>query len=233
MGIRGNVLACGLAGSAAIALTACSGASSGGGAAHRSAATLISQMKAAVNGATSMHLAGQLPNGGRPVALDLGVHRTGGLAGTITENGVPLRLIGALGIVYVQATPAFLRELKAPTTVCAVMCGKYVQLSGSQGTELAAGLSMVSLTRSLIAGLPKFRQEGTATVGGESVVVLHGADGSTLDVAARGRPYPLRVAAPAGRHESVVFSQWNTVATPAAPRRGEVINVNQLKAGTS
>jgi hypothetical protein len=41
------------------------------------------------------------------------------------------------------------------------------------------------------------------------------------------------VVAPPGRHESVVFSQWNTVAAPAAPRRGQVINLNQLKAGSS
>jgi hypothetical protein len=247
MGIRASMLAWGLAGGAAIALTACggsaangsapanggSGMASGGAVAHRSTARVISQMKAAINGATSMHLAGQLPNGGRPVALDLGVQRDGGVAGTITQNGVPLQLIGAQGSFYVKATPAFLRELRAPATVCAVMCGKYVQLSGSQGSQLAAGLSMASLTRSLIAGLPKFRQKGTATVGGQSVIVLAGADGSTLDVAAHGQPYPLRVVGPAGRHESVVFSHWDTVARPGAPRRGEVINLNQLKAGSS
>jgi hypothetical protein len=248
MGIRGSVLACGLAGGAAIVLSACGGSAasggsaagqggsataSGGGFAHRNTATLISQMKAAVNAATSMHLAGQLTNGGRTVGLDLGVHRTGDLAGTITQNGVPLMLIGAQGNVYVKATPGFLRELRASAAVCAVMCGKYVQMSGPQGSELAAGLSMTSLTQSLITGLPKFRQEGTATVGGQSVVVLRGADGSTLDLAARGKPYPLRVVAAPSRHETVLFSQWNMVATPAAPRHGEVINLNKLKAGSS
>jgi hypothetical protein len=229
----GGASGSGASGSGSSGQAASGGTPGGGAVARRSTATLISQMKAAVNAATSMHLAGQLPNGGRPVALDLGVHRAGDLAGTITQNGVPLRLIGAEGNFYVKATLAFLRELRAPTAVCAVMCGKYVQMSDAQGSELAAGLSMASLTRSLIAGLPKFRQAGTATVGGRAAVVLRGADGSTLDVAARGKPYPLRLAAPVGRHESVVFSQWNTVATPGAPRSGEVINLNQLKAGSS
>lgn len=235
MVIRGWILACTCVGSA-IALAGCGGSMTGGSSAsvpQRSAATLVSQMKVAVDAATSMHLAGQLPNAGRPVALDLDVLRAGDLTGTITENGLPLHLIGSRGKVYVRATPDFLRDLKAPGGVCAVMCGKYVQMSGLQATELAGRLSMTSLTRSLIAGLPKFRRAGTTTVSGRPAVVLAGADGSTLDVAARGKPYPLRVVAPPGRAESVVFSHWDTVPTPAAPPGGEVINLNQLKAGSS
>jgi hypothetical protein len=234
MVIRGRVLAC-MSATSAIALVGCSGSAAGGSAATaapRSAATLVSQMKAAVGAATSMHLVGQLPESGRPVTLNLGVLRAGDLAGTISGNGAALHLVGSRGKVYVQATPAFLRELKAPAAVCSVMCGKYVQLSGQQASELAGSLSMTSLTRSLIAGLPKFRQGGTTTVSGRAAVVLHGADGSTLDVAARGTPYPLRVVATPGRHEAVVFSRWDTVPTPAAPKDGEVINLSQLKAGS-
>jgi hypothetical protein len=234
MVIRGWVLASMCAGSA-IALAGCGGSAGGSSASipQRSAATLVSQMKAAVDAATSMHLAGQLPNAGRPVALDLDVLRAGDLTGTITENGLPLQLIGSRGKVYVKATPAFLRDLKAPGGVCAVMCGKFVQMSGLQATELAGSLSMTSITRSLIAGLPKFRRAGTTSVSGRPAVVLHGADGSTLDVAAHGKPYPLRVVAPRGRAESVVFSHWDTVPAPTAPPGGDVINLNQLKAGSS
>jgi hypothetical protein len=235
--IRAGVLACAVAGSAAIALGGCGSSGTGGATAgtgaDRSAASLISAMKTAVRDATSMHLAGQLPNGGRPVALDIGVLRAGALAGTITQGGVPLQLIGTRGLVYVKATPAFLRELRAAAAVCAVMCGKYVQMSGSQGSELAASLSMTSLTRSLIAGLPRFTRAGTTTVRGQSAVVLRGADGSTLDVAASGKPYPLRVVAPPGRGETVLFSHWDSVAAPAAPPASQVINLSQLKAGTS
>lgn len=234
MSIRAKVLACGLAGSAAIALTACGGSASGPAAhAHRDAATLVSEMKAAVGGAKSVHMAGRLSHGGRSVAVNLGVFRTGALTGTITQGGVRLELIGAQGKVYVKATPAFLRELRASAAVCAIICGKYVQMSGLQASDLAGSLSMMNLTRSLTGGLPRFTRSGTTTVGGQSAVVLRGADGSTLDVAAHGKPYPLRVVAPPDRNETVLFSQWDAVATPAAPRAGEVINLNQLKAGTS
>jgi hypothetical protein len=242
MGIRAKIVTCCLGGGATIALAACGSSTAAGSAASagspaaastRSTATLIAQMIAAVGSATSMHMSGQVSGSGHPVGLDLGVLRAGELTGTITQNGVKQQLIGAEGKVYIKATPAFLRELKASAAVCAVMCGKYVQMSGPQAGALAVSLSMASLTRSLTSGLPHFNQAGTTTVNGQPAIVLHGADGSTLDVAATGKPYPLRVVAPAGRPGVVVFSEWDQVAAPAAPRAGEVINLNQLKAGSS
>jgi len=240
--MRIGLAACGLAGAAAVVLAACGGSagsptsiagSPSATATARTAGQLVTQMKSAVRAASSMELAGELPNGGHPVSLDLGVHRSGELAGTITQDGVPLRLIGAGGRYYVKATPAFLRELHSPAAVCTVMCGKYVELTSAQGRELASGLSMPSLTRSLLAGLPTFSKQGSTTIAGQPVITLRGADGSTLYVAATGRPYPVRVVAPPGHHESVRFSRWDNVAAPAAPRGDQVINLSQLKAGSS
>lgn len=233
MDVRARVLASGAAASAAIAVAACGSSGHPAAADTRSSATLISQMKTAVSSATSMHMAGQFSEHGRAAALDLGVLRAGGLAGTITQNGVSLQLIGAQGKVYVKATPRFLRELRESKAVCTLMCGKYVQMTGPEGSQLAGGLSMTSLTRTLVGGLPKFSRAGTTTVGGQPAIVLHGADGSVLDVAAHGKPYPLRVVAPASRAETVVFSRWDAVAPPAAPPAGQVINLNQLNAGSS
>lgn len=243
VGIRVGAAACAVAGSAVIALGGCASSGAGGGAAaaggtapaggaNSGAASLVGAMKTAVQAATSMHLAGQLPGGGRPVTLNIGVLRGGGLAGTITEGGVPLQLIGAGGQVFIKATRPFLQELRAPGRVCAVLCGRYVQMSGPERSQLTGSLGMASLTRSLIRALPRFTRAGLATVLGQPAVVLHGADGSTLDVAARGQPYPLRLVAPQGRDESVVFTEWDAVAAPAAPPASQVINLSQLKAGT-
>lgn len=239
MSFRGKLLTVGLGG-ALLGVAACgssashpaSGAGTAGSGAPRSTAQLVAQMKTAVRDAASMHLAGRVSSSGRATALDLSVLRAGDLAGSITQNGVPLELIGAGGKVYVKATPAFLRELRAPAGVCAVMCGKYVQMSGAAASQLAGSLNMASLTQAFVTGLPRMTRSGTGTVAGQAAVVLHGSDGSTVDVAARGTPYPLRVVAPAGHHESVTFSQWNRVATPAAPPASKVINLSQLKAGS-
>jgi hypothetical protein len=222
-----------IAGIGAVALAACgSSVASGGAAPHRSASTFISQMKSAVRGASSMHMTGHLSNEGKPIGLNLGVLRAGGLNGSITQSGVPLHLIGTRRSVYVKATPAFLHELHAGAAVCSLMCGKYVQLSGAQADQLTGSLSMASLTRSLTTGLPSFRQTGSTTVNGQPAVELRGNDGSTLDLAARGKPYPLRVVAPRGRRAAVTFSQWSRVPAPSAPPAGQVINLSKLKAGT-
>jgi hypothetical protein len=238
--IRGKLLRLGFGG-ALLGLAACGGSAThmasgtGGtaGTAGRSTDQLVAQMKAAVANAASMHLAGRVATSGKATALDLDVLRAGGISGSITQNGVPLELIGAAGKVYVKATPAFLRELRASAGICSLMCGKYVQMSGAAGSQLDGSLNMASLTRAFVTGLPRETRAGTTTVGGQQAVVLHGSDGSTLDVAAHGTPYPLRVIAPAGHHETLTFSQWNRVATPTAPPASKVINLSQLKAGSS
>lgn len=222
-----------------LGLAACGGsathlASGAGGPAGQSASQLVTQMKTAVRDAHSTHLTGQVTSGsGKATALDLSVLRAGGLAGSITQHGVPLELIGAGGKVYIKATPAFLRELRAPAGVCTLMCGRYVQMSGAAGGQLDGSLNMTSLTQAFITGLPRMTRAGTTTVAGQQAVVLHGADGSTLDVAAHGTPYPLRVISPPGHHETLTFSQWNRVSTPAPPPASKVINLSQLKAGSS
>jgi hypothetical protein len=217
-----------------LTLAACG--SSGGGtsssAAPVSAQALAGRMRTAVEHAASTHLTGRLTKDGRAVALNVGVVRAGGLDGTISRGGPPLHLISASGKVYVQATRAFIRQLGVPAAICTIMCGKYVQLSGAQGQELAGSLSMSTLTSSLAGRLPRFRLDGRTTVGGQPAIVLRGADGSTVDVAARGTPYPLRVVAPSGAG-AIRFSDWDHVARPAAPPAGDVINLSQLKAGVS
>lgn len=241
--MRDLVVAGGLCASAAVAVAACGSgqagpassgpASSGTASAGRTATQLVTQMKTAVRGASSVHLDGKVASDDRPLALNLGVRRDGGLSGTITRSGVPLRLIGTGSKVYVKASPGFLRQLHASSAVCAVMCGKYVQMGSSQARDLAGSLSMGNLTGALTGSLPKFAKAGTTTVRGQPAVVLRAPDGATLDIAARGTAYPLRVVASSGRPESIVFSQWNKVPAPSAPPADQVINLNQLKAGSS
>jgi hypothetical protein len=242
MDIRGKAGA-GLAVGAVLGLVGCGSSgssgnsgSSGGGStpsAQRSTAQLISQMTAAMRDASSMHMAGQINAAGRPAELNLSLLRSGDLSGSITENGVPLHLIGAKGKVYVKATPAFLRQLRASRAVCTLMCGKYVQLSGVEGRRLAGSLSMSNLTQALTGKLPRLTRTGTTNVAGQRAIELRGADGSTVDVAAQGKPFPLRVVAPPGNHERVLFSRWNQVPAPAPPKPSEVIDLGKLKAGNS
>jgi hypothetical protein len=236
MDIPGKAVA-GVAVATVLGLAACGSSGSAGGGStpstQRSASELVSQMKTAVRNASSMHLAGLVNASGKQSMLNLGLLRSGDFSGSITQNGVPLHLIGANGKYYIKATPAFLRQLGESRSVCVLMCGKYVQISGAQGSRLSGSLSMANLTRALTSNLPHMTRTGTATVAGQRAIELRGADGSTVDVAASGPPYPLRVISPPGHHERVLFSQWNQVHPPAPPKSSEVINLSKLKASNS
>jgi hypothetical protein len=214
-----------LAGIGATLLAGCG--SSASPAPPRSATATIAQMKAAVNAASSVHLDGVLRNSGKAIGLNIGLNRSGGFSGTITDNGIPLALTDTGRKVYVKATPAFLKDLKLSATLCSIMCGKYIEMTTAQSGALAGNLTMQNLLTSLTGPLPKFTNAGTTTVGGQQAQVLRAPDGSRLDVAATGTPYPLR-AVGKGNAGRLDFSQWNTVPRPVAPPASQVINLARL-----
>jgi hypothetical protein len=202
--------------------------SSAAAAPARTPAQTVSQMKSAVNAANSVHLDGVLRSSGRAVGLDIGLIRSGEFSGTITDNGLPLTLTDTGGKLYVKATPAFLKQLRVSPALCSLMCGKYLELTAAQSDALAGNFTMRKLLASLTGSLPKFADAGTTTVRGQQVQVLRAADGSMLDVAATGTPYPLR-AVGKGHNGQLDFTQWNGVPHPAAPPASQVINVATLR----
>jgi hypothetical protein len=202
-------------------------------AATRSPSQTVAEMRKAVQAAGSVHLSGVLRNGGRPIGLNLGLIRSGEFAGTLTQNGIPLRLIDAGGKVYVKATAAYLRELKVPASVCSIMCGKYIEVSSAQAQSLSGSLSMSALLSSFTGKLPRLTNAGTTTVAGRKGQVLQGPDGSRLVVAATGTPYPLQAVGRQGSgsqqsNGTLNFSQWNAVRRPTAPPASQVINLNKI-----
>jgi hypothetical protein len=186
-------------------------------------------MKAAVLAAGSVHLNGTLTGAaGQAVGLDVGLTRSGGIAGTVTQGGVPLTIVDAAGTVYIKATRAFLAELNVSASVCSVMCGKYVAMSSAKGDQLARELSMPQMLHSVTGNLPAFTSTGTQTINGQLAQVLRGSDGSTLAVAATGTPYPVAAISPPGQRDRLGFSQWNSVPQPTPPPASQVINLSKL-----
>jgi hypothetical protein len=199
----------------------------------RSPSQTVAEMQKAVRAASSVHLSGVLRNGGKPIGLNLGLLRTGEFSGTLTQNGIPLTLIDVGGKVYVKATAAYLKQLKAPASVCSVICGKFVEVSSAQARSLSGNLSMSALLSSFTGQMPQFSNAGTTTVAGRKGQVLRGPDGSRLVVAATGTPYPLQAVGRQSKggtqsNGTLNFSQWNAVPRPAAPPASQVINLNKI-----
>jgi hypothetical protein len=220
---------------AAVALAACGGSAarsqsgSSQSASARPATAAIAGMKTAIRTATSVHLTGSLSEtGGKTVGLNVGLTRSGLFSGTVAEGGTTLTIINAGGKVYIKATRAFLAQLNVPAAVCSLMCGKYVAMSSAQGDELAGQLNMTRLLGSISGRLPAFTSAGTKTINGQLAQVLRGADGSTLAVAATGRPFPVEAISPHDSRGSISFSQWNSVPPPATPPASQVIDLSKL-----
>ena len=186
-------------------------------------------MQSSVRQADSVHVDGKLTNNGVPISINLGMHRNGDISGTVSQNGAPFRIIALSSKIYIKATPSFLRQVRAPASACAVVCGRWLLLTPPEARQITGDLSMNSLTGPLTAGrVPTLTKAGTKSVNGQSAWVLRAADGSTLAVSSANRHYPLAASTGGSTHEVVTYSQWNSVPPPAAPPPSQVLNLNNL-----
>lgn len=190
------------------------------------AATLTAQMNRAVAAATSVHVSGRRTAGATAVRLDIGVLRSGEMSGTITQNGVPVELAVIGAKAYVKATPAFIRALHLPASVCTAICGKYVAMPVSR-LPLARAFSMSNLTGPLAAGTPRLSAAGQAVVGGTRVYVLRSPQGDRIDVAQSPPHYPVAVVLSGGRG-TLTFTRWSNVPAPSAPPRSQTVSTGSL-----
>lgn len=209
---------------AGLALAACSSADT------QSAAKLMPAVQAAASGATSVHMTGSVPQGKETATFDVDFSGTS-VAGTLGINGNIFQLLVLNGATYVKVDAAFLAAENAPASVCAKVCGKYVELPASAASQITGFLSMQALAKdvfnnqNLSAATNSSCVFSPTTRDGQSV--LECRQGSyALDVAAHGKPYIVYFSGPHG--EYMAYSDWNAVPPPVAPPASEVISINSL-----
>ena len=220
--VRPGVFAVALA--AGLAASACS---SGGG---QTAAKLMPQVQAAARGATSVQMAGSVPDGKQTATFDVRFNGTS-VAGTLGVNGHSFEVLVVNGVTYIKVDAAFLNAENAPASVCAKVCGKYVQLAASAAGQITRFLSMQALTTDVFSNKNMSSAAGSGCVfspttrNGTAVLECR-QGGYTLDVAAHGKPYIVYFGGPNG--EYIAFSAWNAVRPPAIPSASQVVSVNSL-----
>jgi hypothetical protein len=226
MKLNVRMLACGLASCAAVLVTACGSSSPS----EPTSGDLQNSMRSAVSSADSVHFDGMLSSNGVPVGIDMGVSRAGDLSGTITQNGAKLVVLGVNGKVYIKATPEFLKQVNAPSSACAAVCGRWIQLPPQQASQITSQLSLRNLTGDVnSAKLPKLTESGSTTVNGQPAWVMRSANGASVEVSQSSPHYPLRAHAGGGQNDVITFSQWNSVPHPTAPPASQVVNLNGLQ----
>jgi hypothetical protein len=110
-------------------------------------------------------------------------------------NGEAITVIAQGTTTYFKAPASFWSSQKIPAQVAALLGDKWVKIPPSSDGSLINDLSLSTIvgeirkpTNGTIAPAVK-----TGNVAGQPTVVVSQTDGSTLDVAATGQPYPLRI----------------------------------------
>jgi hypothetical protein len=207
-----------VAGLAAALLAACGGGDSGNGEAAKKGPQVATDAANALEQSGAAHAKGSVSSGGQPGELDLQLQGSD-VSGTITMQGQAIKVVSTGGKTYIQAPASLYTAQSIPDAVASQLAGKWVIVPESAASDFS------TFTLKGLADELRKPSEGTindkvttATVDGQKVVVVTESDGSTLNVASTGTPYPLKVenkgSSDAG---TITFSDFGTKQSITAP----------------
>lgn len=204
-----------------------------------SAASLVSDARASFASANSVRVTGHFRAHGHAVTLDVSMFWSGAMKGTIKErhlNAEVLRVGGRSYLYLSKALFSYFRRSHNIPVACALMCGKWVRVSG----KAFSGFSLKSLERLIDRNAPKIRNGAHQTrknrKTGKNVPVprvrLTTFDGQPAWELTAGR-IEVFIAENSGRYllgmvkpklGVLRFSEWNAVPPIRAPEASQVIS---------
>ena len=209
-------------------VTACGG-SDGNGESAKKGPQVAADAANALEKSGAAHLTGTGTQDGKPMQLD--VHVVGADAsGTLTMDGGKVDLVNVGGKFYVRAGGQFWTQNGVPAQAVSLLDGKWVIVP----SQAASALSQFSLQG--LADELRHPSNGTIkdavhtdTLDGHKVVVVTESDGSTLDVAATGTPYPLRIVDKGSEASTITASEFGKKTKITAP--SGALDLSQLAGG--
>ena len=195
------------------------------------AASIATDARTAMRSLGSMHVAGQISQGGNTVSVDLSVSDQGECTGTIgvDAGSIELRRIG--GHAWYKADDAFWR-VEAPgqaAEIASKVNGRWVPLTGELAS-LQAFCSIDSITDQMLSSSASVKTGGAAMVGARPTVLLtatHGGNTTTAYVVAAKPHYVLRMTR--GTQGELTFSDFGEKVTVTAPDPRDVVDLKDLK----
>jgi hypothetical protein len=202
----------------ALALAGCStGVTKAPGPNGPTVASLITSMKAGFAHANSVRIDGTGTISGKAVTLNVGMFRSGDMAGDITEGPLDGNVVVSSGKLYFYVSKKFFSYLhtteSVPMSACKVMCGKYVATTNTFGSFTLAALSkQFEAGVPVVSSVPRIR---VTTYHGQPAYELSDAKGRQVFLAKNGTHYMLGIVDPGQLRLS--FSEWNAVPPVTAP----------------
>jgi hypothetical protein len=187
-----------------------------------SSTVLLKDAQSAYDSASSVKVAGVVQYKGDNYDVDLALSRSGDLSGTISTSVQQIKLIIVGGTAYQYVSKEFFNQLvqlqKAPASLCAAICNKYLKAPPS---GQYAPFTLTSLISQFNSSLPTASSSVTRTTfAGQPAYKLTEPDGSKAYIASRGKHYLLGVAG--ARQGELTLTEWNTVPAIVAPPASEI-----------
>jgi hypothetical protein len=201
----------------AIAVIAACGGSSSNGVASETPAQVLAACTSAVKSASSYEVSSTGSFGDGVTSLDFKVVGAD-LSGTFVMAGNTVTVIDVGGNIYLKGPASYYTNAGVGAVKAAVLASVWVEaMAGSTVASDFAVLSAFTDVAGELSGAGTVTSAGTGTVDDQSVVILKGADGTTLDVAASGPAYPVQVTESGSSAGVFNLSSWNSISPFTPP----------------
>jgi hypothetical protein len=189
----------------------------GNGEAAKTGPQVASDAADALASASAVHMVGTGVSDGQPLSLDL--HLQGSdVSGTVTMGGQPVDILSTGGKTYIKATAAFWKTQQLPASIAKKLDGTWVIVPAEAGSPFEE-FSQAKLADQLRKPDSSTWQPAVTkgSYQGRDVVVITESDGSTTQVAATGKPYPLHADDKGSEPSTVTFGDYGTAVPITAP----------------
>jgi hypothetical protein len=213
----------------ALAVAACSGVGPPtNGVEKNSPEEIVTAAMKAVGSATSVHVAGNVTNGGSRLTLDVILVNGEGGQGSMTQDGLSFRVVTVGNEVYINGSSAFWQRF-AGNAAAPLLWGKWIKApAGGQLAALATLTDLQKLFDQLLSSHGRLAKGSIATVRGQRVIAVKDTtNGGTLYVATTGKPYPIEVVKSGPDGGQIAFDRFNQPMTLTSPRNA--IDISQLQ----
>jgi hypothetical protein len=195
---------------------------------------IVDRAKAALEGAKSYRISGDIDADGQKMALDFKISGSD-LIGSITSEGAKVEMLSVGGQNYIRPDAAFwtmTAGAEGGETMAKLMGDKWAQLSADD--DEFNDLFTITDPDELLKPEGTVTKGETKDVAGTKAIGLvdGGTDGGALYVATVGEPYPLQMVGPKNEGQ-ISFSDFGaTFSEIATPPESEVIDLDKLKSGS-
>jgi hypothetical protein len=216
-------------------------ATSGGSLDGLTAPEVSRRMWDTMNSASSMIMDFSAVLRAKPVRMRIAMSNDGKCAGAASQSGWTMQIIRLDdGTAYIKGEPAYWAAMGPKGRSIGQLAGnRWITFPSSSvpGRRLAASCDMDSFLAKMKPNHDSSTNKGRGTLDGQPVVTIRQKDASgtsTLSVAAKGKPYLLKVASDDGTQDavSVRFTDFGAPVHVAAPPANQTIDISAFGGGS-